>query len=263
MLPTSRYLDLGQEGEAETGSTTEFLTLCLLGARDEAGRPSNEGGFDEDVNVYLTGLLERFLSPAYHEEVSRFHYARDLDLARDLQETRDDRFRYQVYRVNADHLLLAIGLFAHVEGAARPHQPHLHRDPVEFVDRGGIYYKLASSSLRRLRRRTTGPELAMTKLGQRFAHYAEILRRVRTSYFHLTERLGDGQLFHLLNDGAAPERNEADLRLLYDRFLDAFSAWKRTGTEENLARLREAVTELRATDPDFAFQLPGEPSTES
>jgi hypothetical protein len=258
MLPNPEYLDPQGGGEARRASTAEFLLRCLLGAREEAGRPSNEGGFDEDVNVYLVGLLGAFLSTAYHESIRRYLYPSDLDLARDVERRGDDRFRYRAYRTNADHLLLGIGLFHHVEGASRPNQPLLHREPEDFIGRGETYYYLASSSLRRLRRRSTATEVAMSKLGSRFAHYVEILRRVRLSYFHLTARLSEGELFHLLQQGDETGRPKGSEQAesLYDGFLDAFSDWKRAATAAHLKALRAACERLRAVDPSFAFEMP-------
>lgn len=251
MLPTHHYAEFNEEpGSSTTASLSEFLLRCLLGARGEAGFESNEKGFDEDVNVYLVGLLGRFLSSAYHEEARRFAYASDLDLSREVARSRDDRFRYRAYRVNADQLLLQIGLFQRVD-KARPHTPHLEREPREFIGRGETYYGLASSSLRRLSRRSTGTEVAMQKLSSHFEDYARVLGRLRTSYFHLTARLSDGRLFHLMHDPL-----EGDATATYDRFLDAYSAWKQNRTPADLEALVARVAEVRALDPDFAFDLP-------
>ena len=249
MLPTQSFYEFDDDTTATPASLTEFLLRCVLGARGEAGFPSNDRGFDEDVNVYLVGLLGRFLSSEYHEEVSRFTFPTDYDLSREVARSADDRFRYRAYRTNADRLLLQIGLFQRVD-RARPHMPHLERSPHEFIGRGETYYGLASSSLRRLRRRRTGTEEAMEKLALNFADYAKVLARLRTSYFHLTTRLSDGRLFHLLNDPIEPTEKEA-----YDGFLDAYTAWKKEPAAERRRVLEEAIEALRKVDPDFAFEL--------
>ena len=261
MLPNEKYFDLQAESISNLNSVQEFLMRSLLGAREEAGIPSNEWGFDEDVNVYLVGLLGRFFSSAYHEEAARYQFATDLDLAEALAQTTDDRHRYRVYRTNADHLLLAIGLLRNVV-RSRPHLAAFERAPEEFIGRGETYYGLASSSLRRLQRRSTGTEVALSKLAARFTEYASILTRLRTSYFHLSARLSEGQLFHLMNDPLAGE-NETTMTVAegYDRFLDAFSAWKQEPGASTLATLRECAGELKAIDPDFAFELPPEPNS--
>jgi hypothetical protein len=242
-------------------ATGEFLLRCLLGARQEATLPSNQAGYDEDVNVYLVGLLERFLSSQYHDEARRYLHARDLDLLEDAQRSPNPRHVFQLYRVNADHLLLAIGLFHHVEGAHHPGNPLVHREPEDFIHRGGVYYHIASSNLRRLRRQVSGPEIAMRKLGDGFADYAAVLRRVRTSFFHLTERLGEGTLFHLSRRPPDPTQvsiGAEDRKGLYDGFLDAFSAWRQQPGPQQLEVLRSATQRLREADPEFRFALPDE-----
>jgi len=250
MLPTRRYYELDDTGAAQDpASLTEFLLRCVLGARGEAGFPSNDRGFDEDVNVYLVGLLGRFLSSEYHEEARRFTFQTDQELSEEIARSGDDRFRYQAYRTNADHLLLHIGLFQRVD-KARPHMPHLERSPREFIGRGETYYDMASSSLRRLRRRSTGTEEAMQKLAMNFAEYTRVLGRLRTSYFHLTTRLSDGRLFHLLHDPVEITEKEA-----YDRFLDAYAAWKKEPADARRRVLEEAIDAIRRLDPDFAFDL--------
>lgn len=256
MLPNQKYFDLQAENTSNLNSVQEFLMRSLLGAREEAGTPSNEWGFDEDVNVYLVGLLGRFFSSAYHEEARRYQFATDLDVAEELARTPDDRHRYRVYRTNADHLLLAIGLLRNVS-RRRPHLVGFERSPEDFIGRGETYYELASSSLRRLQRRSTGTELALSKLASHFTEYAAILGRVRTSYFHLTSRLGEGQLFHLLNDPlAGDDVSPATVTEGYDRFLDAFSAWKQEPGPNTLTTLRQCAAELKRLDPEFAFELP-------
>jgi hypothetical protein len=247
-----QYTVIDADRADQRGSVEEFLLRCLLGAREESGIPSNRTGFDEDVNVYVIGLLGRFLSAEYHENAARYLFPSDLDLAREVAAQGNDRFGYVAYRINADQLLLGIGLFCSVEGHGVSSDPVFGRSPEELSGRGATYYNLASSSLRRLRRAETAPELAMSKLADRFDDYTTILRSLRTSYFRLTARLSDGELFHL----ARTEDCEEVRRLAWDGFLDAWSEWKRSADESSLDRLHEAVDALRSADPEFRFELP-------
>jgi hypothetical protein len=252
MTDRPRYAAIEDGGSTASGSVEEFLLRCILGAREEAGIPSNSSGFDEDVNIYVVGLLGRFMSSEYHEFVGRFFFRTDLDLAREVAAHRDDRFGYLAYRTNADQLLLGIGLFCQVDGHGVSNDPVFGRSPEELSGRGATYYNLASASLRRLRRVETGPELAMTKLAEQFDDYTTVLRAVRTSYFRLTSRLSDGELFHLGQTEDPEERR----RRAWDDFLDAWSEWKRNAGESELDRLHDAVDALRAVDPDFNFEMP-------
>lgn len=264
MRPADHYLDLSarddDEGAPRQGATGEFLLRCILGARAEAELPSNERGFDEDVNVYLAGLLGRFLSAAWHEQAASYLYPSDIDLAEAVRENPDQRHRFRVYRTNADHLLLSIGLFCHVQGASNLRNPAFHREPDEFIGRGGSYYHQASHSLRRLRRRETGAEQALRTLGTNFGDYVDLLRRLRVSYFHLTARLGEGTLHHLIT-GERPGEGQAgadEVATLYDAFLDAFNGWQEDRSFATRRKLVGAARALREADPDFAFELPPE-----
>jgi len=247
-----QYAVIDPDRADQRGSVEEFLLRCLLGAREESDIASNRTGFDEDVNVYVVGLLGKFLSAEYHENAARYLYPSDLDLAREVAAQGNDRFGYVAYRVNADQLLLGIGLFCSVDGHGVSSDPVFGRSPAELSGRGATYYNLASSSLRRLRRTETGAELAMTKLADRFDDYTTILRTLRTSYFRLTSRLSEGELFHL----SRGEDREEERRLAWDGFLDAWSEWKRSTDDASLDRLHEAVDVLRRVDPEFRFELP-------
>ena len=243
------------------GDTEDYLLRCLLGARREAEFPSNEGGFDEDVNVYLVGLLGRFFSPGYHEEARLYVHSFDLDLRRRVEESADPRQAYRLYKVNADHLLLAIGLFQSVEGLNQEARPYLDRHPRELESRGGLYYHIASSRLRHLKRAGSGTETALNKLGDRFSRYAEVLRYLRSSYFQLTRRLGEGTLYHLSHATDTPDPTGESTENLYDAFLDRFSEWRDAPDSARREALSQAAERLRAADPSFHFEVPGEEET--
>ena len=250
--------------------TQDYLLRCLLGARKEASFPSNDEGFDEDVNVYLAGLLSRFFSASYHAQARRYLQPYDLDLRQQAEESGDPRYAYHLYKINADHLLLEIGIFHRVEGALGPDHPLLHRDPSEFEGRGSLYYLLASSRLRHLRRRGGATEGALRKLGERFGRYVEVLRHVRSNYFHLMERIGEGSLYHLSREIAEGPPVENDRASLYDFFLDCYSRWRDEPNPEHRETLLRAVQRLKKANPEFSFEIdegeedqssPGEPSS--
>jgi hypothetical protein len=261
MRPNDAYLQLDAAGSelrsVVPDTVAQFLTLSLLGAREAASLPSNCDGFDEDVNIYLVGLLARFLESAYHEQASRYVHSTDLDLADAVRDGADERLSFRIYKTNADHLLLGIGLFHHVEGSGRSGRAHefFQREPIEFIGRGSSYYHMASSSLRRLRRRPTAQESALSKLGDGFESYVGVLRRLRSNYFHLVARIGEGSLYHLAR--SQPEDpSGTDCAALYDGFLDALSAWRTAPDDEHYAQLEACVRRVREADPDFTFEMP-------
>ncbi len=135
----------GQE-RWDLDSTLLFMLTSVLKSRTDTGIESNARCYDEDVNVYLAGLLATPLDPEYGRStaplVSRF----DTDVAA-MVRGRDEREQYRIYKVNADHLLLTLGLFEPWADSAGPERtpdaaPRRIRTAIV---RGGTYYEIAAS----------------------------------------------------------------------------------------------------------------------
>ena len=103
------YIDL-KENTRDLQPTYYFMINCLLYSRMETGLVSNQDFYDEDVNVYLAHLLHSFVNPEYVEQSRRFLSKYDTDVFRRLSESTDARLKYQIYKTNADFLLVSIGI---------------------------------------------------------------------------------------------------------------------------------------------------------
>ena len=102
------YFDIPKE---ERDAVVSFLLDALIRSRAICQLPSNEPEFDEDVNIYLAHLLFAASLPDYQEAVRRYVSIQVSDVA-DLIERAEDRVvRYFIYKVNADHLLVHLGIF--------------------------------------------------------------------------------------------------------------------------------------------------------
>ena len=64
------HTNLGPEHKRDIEPTFFFMLNCLLYSRLETGNPSNQGFYDEDVNMYLTNLLCSFMKPEYHHRAN-------------------------------------------------------------------------------------------------------------------------------------------------------------------------------------------------
>src|SRR6266513_5292872 len=112
------YVDL-KETDRNLQPTYYFMINCLLYSRMETGLVSNQDFYDEDVNVYLAHLLHSFINPEYVEQSKKFLSKYDTDVFRRLAASGDARLKYQIYKTNADFLLVSIGIFDNpVMGAA-------------------------------------------------------------------------------------------------------------------------------------------------
>ena len=96
-----------------------FFAEELLEARRESEFPTNLAGPDEDVNVYLFGLLTKFLAGDHDSRVVPGAGGLHQPPARDLPRGH----RADWYRVNGDHRLLYQGLMDRGDGIRRRRVP--------------------------------------------------------------------------------------------------------------------------------------------
>lgn len=182
-------------GKVET--TESFFSDRFIRARMQSGNPSNERfdpifederdgewneenwkeikenqlKYDEDVNQYITLTLSDLVKPQSLALVSKYLVSMELDAGQLALQAEERSKEFIVYRVNADYLLLNLGLFNHdsnILGNA-------------YVDKGSSYYFSAASSLKRV----FGGRSALTdvfeKLSKQFRKYVEILRFMKNS----------------------------------------------------------------------------------
>ena len=64
-------------------------------------------------------------------------------------------------------------------------------------DRGSTYYGFAANLSERINRKHPGVTVVLQKLSERFDTYVTILRKVRIDHLKLTEKLSNGEIFHL------------------------------------------------------------------
>jgi hypothetical protein len=252
----------------ELESTLLFMMTSVLKGRAETGLESNALYYDEDVNVYLAGLLAAYLDPAYTEWSAPFISRFDTDVATMVRSS-DRRAKYWIYKVNADHLMVTLGIFEPrgegliaappspgAAGSSPPLPAPVPQKAIPIVGRGGTYYELAASYGRALARRPTAAVEVLEKLSRGFEAYVTILNYVRSHYFNLIDRLGHRgmeEIQRLIEE----EARSAELKDNLDRLLDLYSEWRRTGDPALVPAIRQSVEEIRLLKPDFRFELPG------
>jgi hypothetical protein len=238
-----RYIPVDPDGSSrEPQADAAFMMRCLL-----SSDPDDEA--EHDVNVYLTQLLCSYGDPRYCLRVGGYISTYDSTVFERAQQSPSHRFRYTVYTVNADHLLMSVGVFQNPEG--RPtdgRSPAMRRSDETFVGRGKTYYDFASTCSQRVFGRTSGVTDVLGKLSAGFERYLRLLTHLRSEYFDLVARISDGEIFHL----QVSAQNEG-VQALRDEFLDRYSAYKRDGSPEARAALLEVAERLKRVDPGFNF----------
>jgi hypothetical protein len=254
MSVTTRYTPPGATHSLGPENVHYFLMNSLLYSRMECGFPSNDGYFDEDVNVYLAGLLASLMAGGAGNARRNRIAADDASLASMAEGAPSARERYELYRTNADHLLVSLGVFANARQRRPDSAARMHLAEAAYVGRGKAYYALAQSYASGLARRPTALSDVLGKLSRGFERYLAVLSTLRGEYLNLRERISDGALYHLERSAEAVERR-GDMAVHYDRFLDAYSRYLHTGSAEAKERLAAICAEIRAIDPSFTFDI--------
>ncbi len=240
-----RYTDRllrSQEGEPSFA----YLLDTLLQSRIATANESNREYFDEDVNVYVTLLLNSMVSNRFHEEAAAYVVDYETDLPQILDRASSYHTKYQIYRANADFLLLRTGLFQ------LPQDLEADDEKIRnSVERGKAYYRMACAYTDRIPARYRALSTVLAKLAYGFETYREVLSFMRVEYLNLVETLGEhqmGQLYREMDEAGANET----LRVSRDKLLDAFLAYQKDPTDANRDTFEAALGELTDLAPDEA-----------
>ena len=246
-----RKLDRGCEAQ----TSYFFMLNCLLHSRVHTGLESNSEVYDEDVNVYLAHLLNAHIDPRYLERMASRIAVHDAELFGMISDSDDDRQRYELYRANADFLLMSVAVFDAFEckHCSRLAPFRIHKGV--YVARAAAYYALASSYAARLGRGTTAISETLSKLSDGIDSYVRILSYMRGQYLDFIRRYSDGEIFHL--ERSMDEiRQEEMIEERRNAFLDAYHAWLETGGQRLKRRVAETARRLEEVDPSFRFDPP-------
>lgn len=236
--------------------TYYFMVNCLLYSRMEVGIPSNEDGFDEDVNVYIANLLESFMDPKYVEKSRRVLSKYDTEIFSRLSKSTDARLKYTIYKTNADFLLISIGIFDNPRAGVSPSRRN-RTDPSEeaYMGRGKTYYQFAYSYSQLIHGKGSAISEVLEKLSTGFDKYIQILTYMRGEYLDLVRRLTNGEVYHLERIVNEEMRNQA-IRRKQDELLDAYSKWMKEPSPELEAEIKKKIAEVKEMDPSFGFPWP-------
>jgi hypothetical protein len=247
------YVDL-KDTSRNLQPTYYFMVNCLLYSRMETGLVSNQDFYDEDVNVYLAHLLHSFINPEYVEQSRRFLSKYDTDVFHRLAQSGDARLKYQIYKTNADFLLISIGVFDNPV-MAETHRAKAQPSEEAYIGRGKTYYHFAYTYSQQMSRKNQGVAEVLEKLSVGFEKYIKILSHMRGEYLDLVQRLSSGEVYHLERSVNEHQQQEL-LRVKQDELLELYSAWKREPNAETEESLERVVGEIRQINPEFKFELP-------
>lgn len=248
-----RYIPVRSDGSSgEPESKVSFMIRGLLSSRLEIGLPSDDSGDEEDVNIYLTHLLCSYVDPEHYLRIAKYLSAYDSQVFQRVQSSTSSRLKYTVYKTNADHLLISIGVFQNATGRrVDALSLRLQPDDELHVGRAKTYYDFACTYSHSVFGRSSGISDVLGKLAVGFEKYVKILSHMRGEYLNFIERMTDGELYHLQRSA-----QRAGIESLHNELLDAYSEYRNDPTPERRAHLTEIAEHLRKLDPDFKFEMP-------
>lgn len=227
-----------------------FLLESLLMARSGSSFPTNGAGPDEAVNVYLAHLLGSFLRG---EHDPRLQFASGA-LFNPPPAGTSRRERAAYYRINADHRLLSLGLFA--RGDLLRRRNRLYGLSVTETRRrdlaaGQACYEVAANLLRGRIGADPAHVAVLDLLAAHFADYVHVLGALATRHLGLGACLDDTDLARLLPpDPTADAAAVADLLAAppppaaLDDLLDLWLENRRNPDPAVTARVRDMAARL-------------------
>jgi len=250
------YLRLSTDPDAPVSIAREdvgyFFINSFLLSRIDSDLPSDLAEYDEDVNIYTAALLAGVVSG--REDLLRADLVstRDSDVFARVQDSKDRRLRYQVYKANADFLYVSLGVFT---DALAPGEPVAapDADATRLTGRGKSYYHFASAYAERLYGSRTGIAEVMDKLSRNFEAYTKVMSWMSGEYLNLVRRMSEGEVFHIERD-AQVRFEDAHKVHTWDVLLDSYVDWQKTHAIEARRRLGRAARELKRVDPTFSLR---------
>jgi hypothetical protein len=243
----SLYLDLSNHTINETNF---FFLEHLLKARADLHLETGHHDFDQEVNVYLAGLLNSLIVSGPIINQKPYISAFDADVRSWLESHPGARNKYIVYRDNADFRLLLSGLFDGCEH--RGSYQHIVLTDDSDPGRVALYYELAASALLHLQGNSNSLVNIYYTLSDTISETIQILKRAAATYFDLMERISEGSLYHLEKE-LDELKAKTSYTALLDEFLKLYSLYKENPAEEHRKSLLELCEKLKAINNAFHF----------
>lgn len=234
-------------------SSYSYFIDAWTRARSEMFASTEEGGPDEDVNIYVAYLLSGLAEGQYISDLRRCTSPYAHEVVAELMRCDDDLARYNVCKANADFLLLALGIF---RGASRtlpvrPENPAASEQSL--VRRARAFYFHSAALAGTLFGKNSAQARVLAKLATRFHRYLAVLRRARDDALFIVPAMTGGEMFHLARSVDAAGQETRRMRR-WDEFLDAYRSWELRPTDKSWTDVVTAGRELEQEDRDFSLE---------
>ncbi len=198
---------------SENESNEDFDPILEFGRDDEwlernfRAVKENDLKYDEDVNQYITLTLADLVNPKILPMINKYLVGLESDIGQVAVGFEDHSRKFYAYKINADFLLLNLGLF----------HPETNCLGEAYFDKGESYYFSAATSLKAIKGGRSGLSDVMEKLSGRFGKYVEILRAMKNkedNYFSFHVRIPHAELKRFEQELARETANRRDSQSL-------------------------------------------------
>ena len=154
------------------------ILQMLLKARLDLKLDADGHLYEEDVNAYLGGVLVSYIDPRHLREIHEIVSKYDMDLHQAIDRAGPDRIRmYRIYKVNADDLLVSLGIF------------HAIQEPRGGLGRIKEYYACAAECQKRIYGKPTAVAEIQAKLSESAERYLAVLMQTRREYLQFVSQV--------------------------------------------------------------------------
>ncbi len=233
-------------------SSINLLLDSLLKARKKAKFPSNAKGFDEDVNLYIAHLLYAMSMPNYTSITEQYIslYNAEVRVLADMAE--DKYLKYFILKVNADNLLVHLGIFQDL--THRQNKKDQQKDIDSYINDAQEFYTNAAQLNKKIYRRKTAIADVLSKLAKNLTLYVKVLSYMRKDFFLFLNRHEDSE-FGIFLDHMKLYEKKMEFEQKQNMFLDLYSQWLKKKSNILRTKINNICNELHTIDPSFNFKL--------
>jgi len=251
-MNTGKMIEIFHDLKQKTFEETNMYFLeHIIKARSDLHLDGSMRDSDEEINVYLAGLLSSFISSSAFTGQKSYVSIFDHDIRMWLDVHPGIRNEYVVYRENADFSLIALGIFH-----KHYHKGSYHKTVMQEYNNQGriaLYYSFAASALSHLQGSSALLVNVLDALSEHMNDVLRIMRLTAWKYFDIMDIISDGSMYHMERE-LAEEGKKKIYNQKVDEFLKMYTEYKNKPSAELIALIRIITEELHEMNPSFEYR---------
>ena len=250
MAKKSLFIPFYNLDSQKTEDTFYFFLENLLRARIDLHLETGKYDYDEEVNMYVAGLLESLATGrigfSKKPHISMF----DFEIQTYIKNHPGLRDQYIVYKENADFILISHAFFLGFVHDGSYYKRVCKQNDTFF--RAQLYYKLAASALGHLKGTNETLVHVLLCLSEQIQDIGVIVKKVASDYFDFVETISEGSFYHLEKEVFSMLQKN-NYSAILDDFLARYSDYQKFPTLHRKKEIEHLVHMLKEINPEFRF----------